>query len=231
MTFTSSNYRSRQRQLLADLEKGNLDIEARYATEKKSAPTAFKQFRRPCSKRITRERLMNPNIIIITFQFHCDGIKNPFFMNILNILVYSSWPAYTKIDRKRMVSLLEHIIEIMSPLENGIKLMNPYNEEVEVRVYVFISPVDKPALCKVQNHKQFNSGYGCGICEQSGTKEDCELLPCNIAPPNILETKENEIQELIRSIREVTGASNDMISVMMEEYNYDSNEVALKLME
>ncbi|CAF1337989.1 unnamed protein product [Didymodactylos carnosus] len=33
MTSTSSNYRSRQRQLLADLEEGNLDVEARYATK------------------------------------------------------------------------------------------------------------------------------------------------------------------------------------------------------
>ncbi|CAF4414472.1 unnamed protein product [Didymodactylos carnosus] len=67
-----------------------------------------------------------------------------------------------------MVSLLEHMAEIMSPLENGIKLMNPYNEEVEARAYIFISPVDKPVRCKVQNHKQFNGEYGCGICEQSG---------------------------------------------------------------
>ncbi|CAF1443581.1 unnamed protein product, partial [Didymodactylos carnosus] len=66
-----------------------------------------------------------------------------------------------------MVSLLEHMAEIMSPIENGIKLMNPYNEDVEVRAYIFTSPVDKPARCKVQNHKQFNAEYGCGICEQS----------------------------------------------------------------
>ncbi|CAF1338005.1 unnamed protein product [Didymodactylos carnosus] len=105
------------------------------------------------SKRITRERLMNPNIIRITFQFHCDGIKVYaqnnnlsvwplyFVVNEIplrtrfsyeNMLLYTCWPAHTKIDRKRMVSLLEHMAEIMSPLENGIKLMNPYNEEVEV---------------------------------------------------------------------------------------------------
>ncbi|CAF1594158.1 unnamed protein product, partial [Didymodactylos carnosus] len=92
------------------------------------------------------ERASSSSDIVISLQFHCDGVSVydinnqlsvwPFYMvvnemplkyrfELSNLILFTCWPADIKLDRQRMQILLNKMVEMMLPYEHGITLVNP----------------------------------------------------------------------------------------------------------